>query len=158
MNLADLKRPFPPEAVQRFEAKIMPEPNSGCWLWTGAIQSGGYGSLIHKGRSWKAHRFAFVLYRGPIPNGQDVMHHCDVPSCVNPDHLSAAPTVENVRDLWRKGRGHSQRGGQNGNAKLTADSVDLIREYSHLGSECLGHFYGVHSSTIRRILRGETWR
>jgi hypothetical protein len=81
---------MPMDVVERFEDKVLPEPTSGCHLWIGAIASNGYGNFSLGGRdqkTWKAHRTAWELYRGVIPNGACVLHRCDVPSCVNPNHL-----------------------------------------------------------------------
>ncbi len=72
--------------------KIMPEPNSGCWFWLGAL-SRGYGSL----KNARAHRVAYEMTIGPIPEGLVIDHLCRVTSCVNPDHLEAVTQAENVR-------------------------------------------------------------
>lgn len=79
---------------ERFETKYIPEPNSGCWLWTGGATSAGYG-IIYTGNSGElpksttAHRIAYLLFKGPIPDGLEIDHLCRVRSCVNPDHLEA---------------------------------------------------------------------
>ena len=85
---------------ERFWAKVSPEPNSGCWLWIGAIGRGGYGELRTGRRGMlqaKAHRVAYELYKGPIPNGLQLDHLCRIPSCVNPYHLEAVTLAENIR-------------------------------------------------------------
>ena len=79
--------------LERFMRHVSPEPNSGCWLWCGAVRKDGYGvagtgSRLHGSRRIPAaHRFSWELHRGPIPVGQWVLHKCDVKICVNPDHL-----------------------------------------------------------------------
>ena len=86
-------------AVERFEAKVMPEPNSGCWLWTGAVCKDGYGQFRWGPGSTfmgKAHRFAWEHYRGPIPEGMIIDHKCRNPFCVNPDHLEPVTYAENA--------------------------------------------------------------
>ncbi len=70
----------------RIEANITPEPNTGCWLWTGASCL-GYGTLFVRNKRTRAHRAVWELHRGPIPAGMFIDHMCRVKSCVNPDHL-----------------------------------------------------------------------
>lgn len=84
------------DPVERFEQKAIPEPNSGCWLWTGMLAH-GYGRFRHGQRLVYAHRFSHEHYKGPIPNGMEVDHLCRVTSCVNPDHLEAVTPLENIR-------------------------------------------------------------
>src|SRR5216684_5016973 len=95
---------------ERFEEKYIPEPNSGCWLWDGSLDSHGYGQLSSK-RGSRPHRASVVsyeLYKGGVPNGWCVLHRCDVPCCVNPDHLWLGTRKENSIDMVEKGRGRGQ--------------------------------------------------
>ena len=81
--------------LERFWDKVMPEPNSGCWLWTGAIDATGY-SHIHVGkRTERAHRISYELFCGPIPKGLHIDHLCRVRCCVNPAHLEPVTALEN---------------------------------------------------------------
>lgn len=83
---------------ERFWKHVMPEPNSGCWLWTGALQEGGY-SKFREGPGKKSiygHRLSYELFNGPIPEGLTIDHKCRVRSCVNPAHLEAVTMRENV--------------------------------------------------------------
>lgn len=93
----------------RIENKIMPEPNSGCWLWDCQYNRDGYGLLRCKGTYKVAHRLSYEQFVGPIPNGLLVLHRCDVPSCVNPAHLFLGTYSDNTRDMIRKGRAGWQR-------------------------------------------------
>jgi hypothetical protein len=76
-----------------FEKFFMPEPNTGCWIWLGHINSKGYGKAAHE---W-AHRLSFLLHRGPIPENLELDHKCRLRCCVNPDHLEAVTHLVNVR-------------------------------------------------------------
>jgi hypothetical protein len=90
---------------ERFARLISPEPNTGCWLWTGAHGGNGYGKFkTNKTTTWWAHRLAWTLHKGPIPTGMMVCHHCDTPICVNPDHLFIGDAAANLRDMTAKGR------------------------------------------------------
>lgn len=91
---------------EKFEKSYMPEPNTGCWLWTLSSNGDGYGIIFKKRKEKKvyAHRFSYQMYKGKIPDGMIVCHKCDTPSCVNPDHLFVGTDGDNVRDCVSKGR------------------------------------------------------
>lgn len=86
--------------LERIENKIEPEPNSGCWLWTGAISDTGYGSIGFlidgKPKCFNAHRYIYEQYKGKIPNGLQLDHLCRVRCCVNPNHLEPVTNRENT--------------------------------------------------------------
>jgi hypothetical protein len=82
----------------RFRQKTIIEPNSGCWLWTGLCVRKGYGQTYFSGKQWAAHRFAFWFFNGFVPDQLD--HLCKCKVCVNPLHLEAVTTEENVRRHW----------------------------------------------------------
>jgi len=90
--------------IQKFEERYIPEPNSGCWLWVGASVNGEKGHFRMRGREWIASRAAWELYRGPIPEGAYVLHHCDNPWCVNPGHLYIGSQTDNMQDAKRRNR------------------------------------------------------
>jgi hypothetical protein len=83
--------------TERFMRYVLPEPNSGCWLWAGNDDCrGGYGRFFFNGTTRIAHRVAYELFRGPIPPGLQLDHRCRVRCCVNPDHLEPVTRRENM--------------------------------------------------------------
>lgn len=95
--------------AERFEKKYIPEPNSGCWLWTGSIDPKGYGQIRmpgpHKrGRLRIASHVSLELVGREVPAGMEACHSCDNPGCVNPDHIFIGTHRENMHDSLRKGR------------------------------------------------------
>ena len=87
--------PIPPGPVERFCQKVIFTSCGCCWLWDGAT-SGGYGSLGFDGEQWKAHRYAWTLTHGPIPDGLDIDHLCFNRSCVNPAHMRLVTRAQNA--------------------------------------------------------------
>ena len=117
---------------ERFEEKYMPVPESGCWLWEGAWFPNGYGSITINRKAHGAHRVSWELFRGHIPDEQQVLHHCDVKCCVNPDHLFLGTSRDNNADRAAKGRNRDQRGENNSSAKLTVERVRYLRALPQL--------------------------
>ena len=152
----------------KFESATMPEPNSGCWIWMNGITSFGYGRLKHNAKSYSAHRFSWMLYRGPIPHGKWILHKCDTPSCVNPDHLFCGTNVDNILDMVSKGRNskgekHSRakispaRGEQIGNSKLTREQVVSILDDARPQRQ-IAASYGVSQCQIHNIKSRKQWK
>ena len=156
----------------RFEACVSPEPNTGCWLWTGGVNGRGYGSFRINGKQFPAHRVALTIATGPIPSGHFACHKCDFPPCVNPAHLFVGTCLDNMRDMTRKGRGptgdrngsrtkpeRSARGERTNTARLTAELVLAIRALRRAGATCkeLGAQYGVSGVAISKVARRASW-
>lgn len=157
-----------------FASLWMPEPNSGCWLWLGP-QSGEYGMFQCRPFKDYAHRVSFVIFHGPIPDGHEVCHSCDVSFCVNPAHLFSGTRADNIRDMAAKGRAPwqtnpaawRQRGLDlvaSGNRiqpgqKLVAADIPVIRYLIERG--CfhvdIAKVFGVHKATIAGIAHGRAW-
>lgn len=97
------------EVKEAFEERFIPEPNSGCWIWTGNILiRGGYGCFTMRPAGLfmrRAHRLSWQLYRRPdLPKKIHILHSCDNVLCVNPDHLFEGDQAINMRDMALKGR------------------------------------------------------
>ena len=83
---------------------------SECWHWCGPTNTFGYGRMTHGGRLQVAHRLSWAEFKGPIPDGISVLHTCDNPSCINPNHLWLGTYSDNIRDAWAKGRNKGRTG------------------------------------------------
>lgn len=172
---------------ERFEEKYATDPSTGCWVWTGSkTLSGGYGQLSVGGVPMRAHRFSYELHNGPIPEGLMVCHRCDVPSCVNWEHLFLGTHADNMYDRGKKrrtacgdrhyARKHPERLARGDNhgtrtkpesrprgtlhyaAKLTADNVRSIRANRGLITQKnMADAFGVSRQTVSNIQSGKTW-
>lgn len=97
-----------PSAVDRFWSRV--QKSDGCWLWTGAKTQRGYGVMTLAGSTWLAHRYAWTLVHGSIPDARWVLHRCDNPNCVRVDHLFVGTPRDNREDMYRKGRARHHHG------------------------------------------------
>ena len=143
---------------ERLAAQSIPEPNSGCLLWEGAINQGGYGRVRWNGKGRGAHRMAWQVSRGLIPEGLCVCHKCDVRSCINPDHLFLGTHRDNVIDMWAKGRGsrNGLREEDHPKNRLSRAQVFVIKADTRTHRK-IAEEYGVCSSTVTRIKTGQLW-
>jgi hypothetical protein len=129
---------------------------TGCWVWTGTKDTGGYGMISHRSKYQKAHRISFLLFKGEVPKGLHVLHACDNVACINPAHLRAGTVKENMADRDARGR-RDVRGEQIGTSKLKTVDILEIRA-SSLGPKALSEKYGVTPAYIWRIRTGKNWK
>jgi hypothetical protein len=145
----------------RFIQKYVPEPNTGCWLWTGYVDRHGYGQF--KGaKQGSAHRWSYEYHAGPIPEGLQLDHLCRVRSCVNPAHLEPVTCRVNVSrglvqgNSWACGQTRT-RGQQNGRAKLTDAEVLAIRADMRRQFD-IATEYGIDQTTVSLIKANRLWK
>lgn len=137
--------------------------DDGCWIFTGCLDSQGYGQIGFQCVRERAHVISYRLHFGEIQSGMCICHSCDVPSCVNPDHLFLGTREDNIRDMWSKGRGvpvENTQGSNNGSATLDENKVVEIRRLAELGipQTEIGEKYLVDNSTIWKIVHRRTWK
>jgi len=146
---------------ERFWSRVDMRDDNECWNWLAAIDAYGYGSATHSGRTRKAHRIAWTIANGPIPEGLWVLHHCDNRKCCNPAHLYVGTNDDNMRDMRERGRAKSQppKGEASPNAKLSEEDVREIRQLHAQGvfQEVLAQRYGVGQAQVSRIIRRVRW-
>ena len=160
------------DPVERFMRFVSPEPNTGCWLWTGAIGTCGYGQFLMGGKTRTASRAAYLMFVGQIGAGLCVCHRCDERSCVSPAHLFLGSELDNVRDRVRKGRSARNTGDSNG-ARIHRDRMPRGENHFHskvsdlevemaLSEIAAGRSMmsiarglGLHRCTVERWVRGE---
>lgn len=139
------------------ERNTIPEPNSGCLLWIGSVNEAGYGKLSAKRfgmRNLYAHRVSYELHNGPLKEGLEILHSCDVPACVNPRHLTLDTRLQNAADC--KTRGRNSRAEGHGRAKLTNDQALAIFAMSG-EAKVIARAYGVVEATVKNIWSGKNW-
>lgn len=152
---------------ERFWKKV--QKTNDCWLWTATKITSGlpYGMIGVNGTNKLAHRISYELTYGPIPEGMNVLHRCDNPSCVRPDHLFLGTQSDNARDMVAKGRKRggidtsNQSGEKNHCAKITAKIVKDIRTRYAQGNIFLAQLaseYGISVSHISDSVNRKKWR
>lgn len=140
-----------------------------CWIWQGGRQDEGYGRVSVNGQFCYAHRVAWALCHGPVPEGLHVLHHCDQPACVRPSHLFVGTNLDNIADKLAKGRQY--RGARNPIPPRTRRPVILSGKLDYLTAQvirvryaaggisqrALAHQYGITQASLWKILAGRSY-
>jgi hypothetical protein len=150
---------------ERFWMKVDSGVPNGCWEWTGCCNHDGYGKIKDSGKTVTSHRVSWELHNGPIPEGVLVLHKCDNPKCIRPDHLFLGTDKSNAEDKVAKGRQGTLKGEALPQSKLRESDVRSIREmYRRHQSRTDGlrtflvKWFGVSRSTVSGVASGTTWR
>jgi len=154
--------------IDRFKEKIAPKNSNGCMEWMACLSDNRYGAFITGSRTKRtrkryiAHRLSYELFVGAIPKGKCVLHKCDNPKCVNPEHLFLGTQSDNMKDMIKKGRDFhvALLGSKHGNAKLNEEQVMEIKDKIKNGISLieLSKIYNVSPENISSIKRGKTWK
>lgn len=144
---------------RRLLSRIEVCDQTGCWNWTASKTQRGYGQFWNGVTMRSSHRVSYELHRGPIAEGMHVLHRCDNPACINPDHLFLGTNADNMADRDAKGRG--ARGQRYKFTKLTPEDVLAIRAAE--GTEgparhAIAAKYGISNKYIRKIWDRKSWR
>jgi hypothetical protein len=148
---------------ERFDEKYQVEANTGCWLWTGAVTKikGSvwcYGVISIDNKKRVATRASWFLTHGYLPSPDiQVLHKCDTPLCVNPNHLFLGTQADNMADCERKGRKNVMFGERAGMSKLTDAIVASIRNDTRTFQE-IAKEHDIHESTVAAIRYNRTWK
>ncbi len=135
-----------------FEELYEVDEGTGCWVWTGTKYADGYGLFRCLRQDMLAHRFSWWMHNGVIPDGLYVLHHCNNPSCVNPEHLFLGTAKDRARNMQHKGGNHS-------NAKLSKADVDEIKKLLETGytGASIAQQFNISASVISKIKTGKHW-
>lgn len=144
-----------PSLKERFESGYTPEPMSGCWIWIKHRDKDGYGKTTVNNITTGAHRASYVLHKGEIPLGLYVLHACDNPSCVNPDHLYAGDQKQNKGDSVRQRR--HVHGFNHHKSKLTPSDVASMMKMMREGVTyaVIGERFGLTACGVWAIAKGK---
>lgn len=147
--------------ADRFWSHVKKGDGNECWEWMISRFRNGYGKFaVSREKTAKANRMAWELLFGPIPDGMCVLHKCDNPGCVRPDHLFLGTPADNARDRNSKGRQAIFRGESHSSSKLTDNDVRAIRSERSMGASLvvLSQKYGVTIQNISQIYLRKSWR
>ncbi len=131
------------------------------WHWIGAKNKDGYGQIKVDGVQMGAHVISYELFNGSVPEGMFILHSCDDPSCVNPEHLRLGTHLENMKDRMKSGHYKNMIGSNNMNAKMSDSQVLEIRNLyaeGNMSQSEIAKMFGIHQTQVSRYVRNETRR
>lgn len=151
----------PHRVLEKFLSLIEINIETECWEWQGVKNELSYGIFCTNKLKIRAHRYAWELFRQPIPSGLFLCHHCDNPACINPDHMFVGTQADNVKDMEKKGRRRNkpQPGEKNYFAKLNEEQVRTIFFYKgHMSAKEMATLFHITTAAIWFIWSGRTWK
>lgn len=149
-----------PKLIDIFKKYEIEKQRNGCWYWTRSLDGSGYGNLSVNNKMWRAHRYFFYVAYGKHPGNNVVMHKCDTPICVNPEHLSLGTQLDNIADRHRKGRNGACRGDDAPWSKLSSNQIPIIKRMFEEGIPRIQIMekFNISKTQMYRIVKGESWR
>jgi hypothetical protein len=150
-----------------FLNRVYPEPNTGCWIWSGRVGRDGYGE-IHPSKNHpeknisflRAHRYSYHFYNGPFDDERLVLHKCDVRCCVNPNHLYLGDQAQNVRDMDDRRRRKTPKGTETKASKINESiALDIFKECAsgkYFDRE-IAVIFSVDRGVVNRIKNRKSW-
>lgn len=135
---------------------------NNCWIWKKHLNHCGYGTITHNNKKYLSHRLSYLIFKGKIPKDLYVLHTCDNPPCVNPDHLWTGSQFDNMLDMKQKNRsskGLIRAGQNNPKSKLKNKDINVIKDLYKNGTKVkeISKMFNVYWTTIYKILNNETW-
>jgi hypothetical protein len=131
-----------------------------CWLWTAPLDKDGYGAMQIRYKRLRAHRISYAMHNGPLKSSELVLHKCDNPRCVNPNHLFTGSQADNVKDRDKKQRMHKPKGELHPMSKLTEEKVRFIRANYVRGlirMKDLAAMLGVNTPAVCNVVNRRAW-
>ena len=147
--------------IERFWENVDIKGDDECWEWIGYSGGLDYGQIQFNKVNYYAHRLAYIIAYGEIPEGLYICHTCDNPPCVNKKHLFAGTCTDNARDMIKKGRKvcGDKKGIKNGRAKLNEEQVRQIREMSNIKKNSeIARIFNVNDCLIGAVVNRQTWK
>jgi hypothetical protein len=154
MNFSKVERQ---EFFRKMKGNIQVDRH-GCWNWLRGKMH-GYGSIWFAGKRWTVHRLSYLIFSGEIPTGRLICHHCDNPSCCNPDHLYVGTAQDNMRDRDLRGRnGRKDKPGRRHGKDYKLNQEKVIQIRKAIGSQReIAKLFEIHPSQISKVLSGKRW-
>lgn len=147
--------------IERLLRQSVPEPNSGCLLWLGGFNTiTGYGYIKINRKTRLVHRASYEAFKGLIPDALQIRHTCDVPCCINPDHLLVGTQKENMGDMISRGRKVVKPGSAHWKSKVTESDIPVIRARREAGDKLqdIADDYGMGIEGIHNICSRRVWK
>lgn len=148
--------------AERFAQMWTPEPNTGCWLWTGSLVAAGYGNISgeRSGTPVAAYRVSLDLAGVVVTPGLRIINLCGIRSCVNPRHWRGGSMSDSLTLARQRGRMPARHGEHGSRAVLSQEQVDRVRALvgaGEISQQLAAKLLGVNSSTVSRIMTGHAW-